>query len=87
MTGIDLDFAEKYLPGFILYWKEDGRAFTSWDIKFLDFIKKKWNFNVEDSSNGHKEEFDFFDPYAETVESQNKSNSDTLTNLREKYKI
>ena len=49
--------------------------------------EKKWNFNVEDSSNGHKEEFDFFDPYEETVESQNKRNSDTLTNLRKKYKI
>ena len=87
MTGIDIEFAEKYLPEFILYWKEDGRAFTSWDIKFLDFIKKKWNFNVEDSSNGHKEEFDFFDPYKETVGSPDKSNSDTLANLREKYKI
>ena len=87
MTGIEIDFANKYLPEFILYWKEDGRAFTSWDIKFLDFIKKKWNFNVEDSSNGHKEEFDFFDPYKETVGSPDKSNSDTLANLREKYKI
>ena len=45
------------------------------------------NFNVEDSSNGHKEEFDFFDPYKETVGSPDKSNSDTLANLREKYKI
>ncbi|RPG44024.1 MAG: hypothetical protein CBC72_001625 [Gammaproteobacteria bacterium TMED112] len=87
MTGIDVEFAEKYLPEFILYWKEDGRAFTSWDIKFLDFIKKKWNFNIEHSSNGNKEEFDFYDPYKETVGSPDKSNSDTLTNLREKYKI
>ncbi len=87
MTGIDVEFSEKYLPEFILYWKEDGRAFTSWDIKFLDFIKKKWNFNVEELPNGHKEEFDFFDPYTETVSSPDKSNSDTLANLREKYKI
>lgn len=87
MTGIEMGFAEKYLPEFILYWKEDGRAFTSWDIKFLDFIKKKWNFNIEDSSNGHKEEFDFFDPYKETVGSPDKRNSDTLNSLREKYKI
>jgi hypothetical protein len=34
-----------------------------------------------------KKNLTFFDPDAETVESQNKSNSDTLTNLREKYKI
>ena len=26
MTGIEIDFAKKYLPEFILYWKEDGRA-------------------------------------------------------------
>lgn len=87
MTGIDIAFVEQYLPEFILYWKEDGRAFTSWDIKFLDFIKRKWNFNVEESSNGHKEEFDFYDPYKETVGSPEKSNSETLSNLRNKYKI
>jgi hypothetical protein len=87
MTGIDIEFAEKYLPEFILYWKEDGRAFTSWDIKFLDFIKKKWNYDVENSSNGRKEEFDFYDPYKETVGSENNSNGDTLSSLREKYKI
>ena len=87
MTGIDLAFVEQHLPEFILYWKEDGRAFTSWDIKFLDFIKRKWNFNVEESSNGHKEEFDFYDPYKETVGSPEKSNSETLANLRDKYKI
>tara|TARA_B100000925_G_scaffold107224_1_gene79086 strand:+ start:2187 stop:2999 length:813 start_codon:yes stop_codon:yes gene_type:complete len=87
MTGIDISFAQKYLPEFILYWKEDGRAFTSWDIKFLDFIKQKWNFNLEGSSNGHKEEFDFYDPYKETVGSPSKTSSKTLTNLRDKYKI
>lgn len=87
MTGIDIAFVEQYLPEFILYWKEDGRAFTSWDVKFLDFIKRKWNFNVEESSNGHKEEFDFYDPYKETVGSPEKSNSETLSNLRDKYKI
>ena len=87
MTGIDKAFVDQYLPEFILYWKEDGRAFTSWDIKFLDYIKKKWNFNVEESSNGHKQEFDFYDPSKETVGSPEKSNSETLSNLRDKYKI
>ena len=84
MTGIDKSFSDKYLPEFILYWKDDGRAFVSWDIKFLDFIKKKWNFHIEDSSNGHREEFDFYDPTKETVE---KTKSKTLSDLREKYKI
>ena len=84
MTGIDKSFSDKYLPEFILYWKDDGRAFVSWDIKFLDFIKKKWNYHIEDSSNGHREEFDFYDPTKETVE---KTKSKTLSSLREKYKI
>ena len=29
MTGIDDDFVQLHLPEFILYWKEDGRAFVS----------------------------------------------------------
>ena len=29
MTGISHEFAEKLLPEFILYWKNDGRAFIS----------------------------------------------------------
>ena len=87
MTGIDSEFVKRLLPEFILYWKEDGRAFVSWDIKFLDFIKNKWNYNVEVMSKEHTYKFDLYDPYKEeVVETKNKSKRN-LKDLRNKYKI
>lgn len=87
MTGISRDFAEKRLPEFILYWKNDGRAFISWDIKFLDFIKNKWNFDMESSSNESVQKFDFYNPYEDDTEVKKTKDTSKLKKLRNKYKI
>ena len=87
MTGIDDDFVQLHLPEFILYWKEDGRAFVSWDIKFLDFIKNKWNYNVEVTSKEHTYKFDLFDPYAKDENKSKKLAKGNIKELRKKYKI
>ena len=87
MTGISKEFAEKLLPEFILYWKNDGRAFISWDIKFLDFIKNKWNFETEASSNGSVQKFDFYNPYEDDTQVKKTKDIAKLKELRNKYKI
>lgn len=87
MTGIEKEFVDQYLPEFILYWKEDGRAFVSWDVKFLDFIKRKSNFTLEDMSKEHTQKFDFYNPYNETDTAENKGDNAALSKLRDKYKI
>ena len=87
MTGINYDFFQLHLPEFILYWKEDGRAFVSWDIKFLDFIKNKWNYNVEVTSKEHTYKLDLFDPYAKDENKSKKLAKGNIKDLRKKYKI
>ena len=35
--------------------EEDGGAFVSWDVKFLDFIERKSNFTMKMTKNIHKD--------------------------------
>lgn len=42
MSHIDRDFANQVLPEFIVYWRDDGRAHTSWNSKFLQHVKYHW---------------------------------------------
>ena len=31
----------KYLKEFILFWQESGTALKTWNVKFIDFVKRK----------------------------------------------
>ncbi len=42
LSHIDEGFALQQLPEFVLYWRDDGRAHTSWNAKFLQHVKYHW---------------------------------------------
>ena len=42
LTEIPREFAENAKPEFILYWKETGQSLSSWNSKFLQHVKYKW---------------------------------------------
>ena len=41
LSEITKDSALKYLSEFILYWKDKGTAFTTWNSKFIDHVKRR----------------------------------------------
>ena len=61
LSGISEDFANEKIFDFILYWKQDGRAFNTWDVKFLNHVKTCWNKEVEKIKKKPKISFDFYE--------------------------
>ena len=53
LSEISKESASKYLREFILYWKENGTAFTTWNSKFIEHVKRRHlgsqNINNEES--------------------------------------
>ena len=41
LSEIKKDTALNYLNEFILFWKDNGAALKTWNIKFVDFVKRK----------------------------------------------
>ena len=41
LSEIKKDTALSYLNEFILFWKDTGAAFKTWNVKFVDFVKRK----------------------------------------------
>ena len=41
LSEIDKESALQYLQEFILYWKDKGEAFTTWNSKFIDHVKRR----------------------------------------------
>ena len=41
LSDIKKETALSYLSEFVLYWKENGAAFKTWNVKFVDFVKRK----------------------------------------------
>ena len=41
LSEISKDSASKYLREFILYWEENGSAFTTWNSKFIEHVKRR----------------------------------------------
>lgn len=50
MAHIDGQFAQQLLPEFILYWKDSNQMMTSWNSKFLQYVKQKWGQRLTASS-------------------------------------
>ncbi len=44
LAYISQEFAQTLVPEFVLYWRNDGKAFTSWDNKFLQYAKQRWQY-------------------------------------------
>jgi hypothetical protein len=42
LAEIDEAFAHSKIPEFVLYWRDTGQAHSSWNTKFLQFIKYSW---------------------------------------------
>ena len=53
LSDISKESASKYLREFILYWKENGSAFTTWNSKFIEHVKRR---HVSDNQNLKNEE-------------------------------
>ena len=41
LSEINKDSALRYLREFILYWKDKGSAFTTWNSKFIEHVKRR----------------------------------------------
>ena len=41
LSEIKKDTALSYLSEFILFWKDNGAALKTWNVKFVDFVKEK----------------------------------------------
>ena len=84
LSAIPEGFANEKILDFILYWKQDGRAFNTWDVKFLNHVKTCWNKEVEKIKKEPKINIDFYE--AEEKPKSKKSNL-KLKKYRKKYNI
>jgi|TARA_B110000977_G_scaffold51809_1_gene70460 hypothetical protein len=68
LSEITKDSASKYLREFILYWEENGSAFTTWNSKFIEHVKRRHlgdqSINNEESKK-HSEPGKFTKDFAE----------------------
>ncbi|WP_041524184.1 DnaT-like ssDNA-binding domain-containing protein [Gilvimarinus agarilyticus] len=42
LANIDLDFARKQVPEFVLFWRDSNQLNASWNTKFLQHVKHHW---------------------------------------------
>lgn len=42
LANIDLGFARALIAEFVLYWRDSGQVHTSWNTRFLQYVKKQW---------------------------------------------
>jgi DnaT DNA-binding domain len=42
LANIPREFATTQVPEFVLFWRENGQAFNSWNTKFLQHVKRQW---------------------------------------------
>ena len=78
LANIPRTFAEQEIPGFVLYWRETGRAENSWNTKFLQFIKRRWTNNLTtttQANNDHRTH----QPVTRPVSTRDRSIIDDLT--------
>ncbi len=51
MGNIDRQFAQNLVPEFIVYWRDSGHLASSWNTKFLQFVKKQWAYTHQQAAN------------------------------------
>ena len=42
--GINSNFVEDAIPEFILYWRDRGDVSSTWDSKFIQHVRRQWQF-------------------------------------------
>lgn len=42
LANIDLPFAQALVQEFVIYWRDSNQVHTSWNTRFLQFVKKRW---------------------------------------------
>jgi hypothetical protein len=42
LANIDLAFAQRQVPEFVLYWRDSNQVHSSWNTKFLQHVKYHW---------------------------------------------
>jgi hypothetical protein len=42
--GINTNFVEDAIPEFILYWRDRGDVSSTWDSKFIQHVRRQWQF-------------------------------------------
>ena len=57
LSEIKKDSALKYLREFNLYWKDKGIAFTTWNSKFIDHVKRRHLMNDNISTNEENKKY------------------------------
>ena len=78
LSDISRDSALKYLREFILYWKDKGAAFTTWNSKFIDHVKRRHMINANISNNEKNKEY--IEPGKYTKDFKTRKNDTTWAN-------
>ena len=78
LSDITKDSALKYLREFILYWKDKGSAFTTWNSKFIDHVKRR-HMMIDNMTNNEKNK-KHLEPGKYTQDFKTRKNDDTWAN-------
>jgi hypothetical protein len=54
LAGIDRVFGESLVPEFVLYWQENGAALSTWNTKFLQYVKRQWAYSNQVTGTQHE---------------------------------
>lgn len=42
LANIDIPFAQSLIPEFVIYWRDSNQVHTSWNTRFLQYVKQCW---------------------------------------------
>lgn len=65
MANIDIPFAEKLVPEFVLFWRENKQMHTSWNSKFLQHVKYHWAKRHQLAVKGNKDAVGFIERHTD----------------------
>ncbi|WP_419811867.1 DnaT-like ssDNA-binding domain-containing protein [Bacterioplanoides sp.] len=51
MGHIDHQFAHSLVPEFVLYWRDSNQVHTSWNSRFLQYVKQQWAKRLAQTNN------------------------------------
>ena len=75
LSEITKDSALKYLKEFILYWKDKGSAFTTWNSKFIEHVKRRQMIKNEISNNEENKKHSEPGKYSQDFKTRKNDNS------------
>lgn len=75
LANIPREFAERQIPEFVLFWRENGQALNSWNTKFLQHVKRQWARHAAGTDTSHERH----QQTGETVRTRDRSLIEDLT--------